>query len=528
MFPIPPLLREGPAAVPRLRRPAVILPVVALLLVGGAVAVPALTGGDAELTGLPDRPLNAEGLAGAVVSTPARDGARLLVDGKPVGAAEGGTLRAPLAGLADGSHTVAVETAGAFGRTSRTERTVTVDSTPPQLSITPVEPVGIRDKVTVVGSAPDAVHVATASGRDVEVGKDGAFRLPFDTPPAGERLVALDAAGNRTDVPLDVPVSHPGMRAVHMTALAWTAKSLREPILDLAREGRIDTIQLDIKDESGEIGFESTNPLAKKIGAVKGYYDAPAVIKELHDMKLRVVGRVVAFRDPILAPWAYEHGRKDMVTQAPDGSPYQGAYGGFTNFANADVRRYNIDLAAEAAKLGFDDVLYDYCRRPDGKLSTMKFPGLKETPEQSVAGFMAESRAALRPLGAYVGASVFGIAADRPTQIAQDIPAMGKYLDYVAPMVYPSHWAKGEYGVADPNHQPGAIVERSLKVFQEDLKGTQTKVMPWLQDFSLGATYGPAQVRAQIDAAAKIGVDSFLLWNAGARYQTGALEPHKA
>jgi hypothetical protein len=508
--------------------PRVVVPVVGVLLVAGAVAVPRFQHGDAVLDGLPDRPLSATALQSTVVSTPASGGAKLLVDGRAVGQQQGGRLTAPLSGLADGRHTVAVEEAGGLlGGGSRTERTVVVDSTPPVLTVAPIAPVGIRDKVTVTGTVRDAVHLATADGRDVPVGRDGTFTATYPTPPAGDRLVALDAAGNRTTAAVDAPVVHPEMRAVHMTALAWTSRQLRDPILALAKQGKIDTIELDIKDESGLIGFDSQNPLARKAGAVKGYYDAAAVTKQLHGMGLRVVGRLVAFRDPVLAPYAYSHGRKDMVTQDPKGQPYQGKYGGFTNFASADVRKYNIDIAVEAAKLGFDDVLYDYCRRPDGKLSTMQFPGLKESPEKAVAGFMAESRAALRPLGVYVGASVFGIAADRPTQIAQDIPLMSRSLDYIAPMVYPSHWGPGEYGVANPNKQPGPIVERSLKIFQADVKGTPTKIMPWLQDFSLGVHYGPAEVKAQIDAAARAGVDSFLLWNAGARYQGAALVARK-
>ena len=93
----------------------------------------------------------------------------------------------------------------------------------------------------------------------------------------------------------------------------------------------------------------------------------------------------------------------------------------------------------------------------------MIFPGLKGTPEQSIATFLGEARKALKPYGTFLGASVFGVAATRPTEVAQDIPAIGRNVDYVAPMVYPSHWGNGEYNVAYPNAEPYEIVQRSLE-----------------------------------------------------------------
>jgi hypothetical protein len=512
--------------VPRLRRPLVLVPLAVAVAVAGTAAYALPDDDQPVIAAGPEGPLNAESRDRTEFSVdPGGRPVRLLLDGEQVAASDGEPLRHTFRGLADGEYELVAEVERGFPRgAARTSRALVVDTTPPVLELADVEPVGIRDAVTVAGRAEGAVRV-TAADQDVEVSEDGSFELAYDTPPSSQEVVAVDAAGNRTTATVDVPVAHPGMRAVHMTALAWTSATLREPILQLAREGRIDTIQLDIKDESGDVGHRSAHPLANEVGAVRGYYDAEQALAEIHALGLRVVGRIVAFRDPVLAPWAFANGKRDWVIQHPDGSPYQGRYGGFTNFASPEVRRYNIELAVEAAELGFDDILYDYCRRPDGPLDNLRFPGLTGTPEEAVALFMEESRAALRPLGVYVGASVYGIAADRPTQIAQDIPAMSRHLDYVAPMVYPSHWGPGEYGVADPARMPGPIVERSLAVFQDRVEGTQTKVMPWLQDFSLGVTYGPAEVRAQIDAARRVGIPDWILWNAGARYQGAALDP---
>jgi hypothetical protein len=251
-------------------------------------------------------------------------------------------------------------------------------------------------------------------------------------------------------------------------------------------------------------------------------YDLAAAIADLHERGVSVVGRIVAFADPVLAANAWENGRRDMVLQTRNGNQYSG-YGGFTNFAHPEVRGYLVDLAEEAAAAGVDGILWDYVRRPDGDLDGLSIPGLEGTPEEAIASFLAESRARLAPYDVDHGASVYGVAATRPTEIGQDIPAMAKSLDYVAPMVYPSHWGPGEYGVADPNRQPYEIVRRSLADFQLAVEGTDARVVPWLQDFSLGVTYRTAEVKAQIDAAADIGIDEWLLWDAGTRYTESAL-----
>jgi hypothetical protein len=157
----------------------------------------------------------------------------------------------------------------------------------------------------------------------------------------------------------------------------------------------------------------------------------------------------------------------------------------------------------------------------------MRFPGLHGSPSAAIVGFLRETRLALRPYKTMLGASVFGIAATRPDQVAQDVPAMARQVDYIAPLVYPSHWGRGEYNVSDPNAEPFAIVERSLFDFQRDVGGTPARLVPWLQDFSLGGVvYGPPQVRAQITAARKLGVDEFLLWDPGVTYTAAALEPN--
>ncbi|MEW2418450.1 putative glycoside hydrolase [Streptomyces sp. NPDC046866] len=453
---------------------------------------------------------------------------RATLDGAAVPlTADGARLKLVLPHLKEGRHTLVVDGAGSFPfASSRQVVGFSVDATAPELNVADPE-VKKAGPVTITGKASTDARVSV-NGKSVPVDKTGAFKatVPKGTPVV--TVTAVDRAGNTTTKDVSARGRRPMIRAAHITAIGWGDDTLRGDILALVRSGKLNAVELDVKDEDGEVGYASQVPLARRIGAAKGYYDARKAIAEIHAAGAQAIGRIVAFRDPKLASAAWKSGQQDQLVLTPDGEPYDGGHYGalsFTNFANPTVRKYNQDLAVEAARLGFDDILYDYVRRPDGPLADMRFPGIgTTTPEQSITSFVADTRTALRPQAKYLGVSVFGIAATRPTEIAQDIGSLAKVTDYIAPMVYPSHWGPGEYGVAEPDTAPYAIVQRSLADFARQAKGTQAEIIPWLQDFSMGSTYGPTEVAEQIKAAAANKMNSFILWNAGARYQGAALQ----
>lgn len=434
-----------------------------------------------------------------------------------------------LAELADGTHVLEV-TAGAdtlLRNPTTTSLTFTLDTTPPQVELPDtIEAAGLADPLELTFTTTDASEVTAV---DAEVTHaDGTGTATWPHTPAEVTVTAFDTAGNQVTATAPVIVSYPGGRAVHTTPSAWQHEPKRTPIIEMVEAGLIDAVQLDVKDEAGDIGFDSDVPLANDSGAdaMNENFDAAAAVQQIHDLGARVIGRLVVYKDTKLAQWAWENDRRDMVTQTTDGQPFTGSYGefAFTNPANPEVQQYNVDIAMEAAALGFDDILYDYIRRPDGALDAMVFPGIGErTPEEAVVEVMATAYPLLRDQGVWVGASVFGIAITRPLEIAQDVPAMAPHLDYVSPMVYPNHWGPGEYGLSSPVDAPYEIVQQSLADFQDVLEPTGTVVMPWLQDFG---GYGEAEVRAQIDATTDAtGNEWFILWNSGANYTTSALDP---
>lgn len=438
-----------------------------------------------------------------------------------------------LSGLPDGEHrlTVVVDRSFPF-RSLRAAREFVLDTTPPSIEVlSPTDPVPVNQEVTVsVRVAADDIAAVTIDGEQAAPDENGTISKTYPEPPdAGVVITATDAVGNTAEelVPIELALAGapgaPPMIGVHATGWTWATPELKDPIMEMIDAGLINTVELDLKDEGGDVWYDTGVELAHEIGAVTELYDLEQAVEELHAKGVRVVGRIVNFRDPRLANYAVQNGHLDWVIQNPDGSAY-GQYGGFTNPFDPDVREYNMALAEEAARLGVDDIMYDYVRRPD-TLQEIVYPGQDGEPEDAIVSFLAESRERVHAAGARLAAAVFGIAATRPHEVAQDIPRMAAEVDYIAPMIYPSHWGPGEYGVENPNAQPYDITFRSLSDFVQQVEGTGAFIVAWVQDFSLGIEYGEAEVRAQIDAARDAGVEHILLWDAATTYTRAALDP---
>jgi hypothetical protein len=310
------------------------------------------------------------------------------------------------------------------------------------------------------------------------------------------------------------------IRGVHVTmALASLRGKVRE-YLSLTEAG-LTALELDVKDENGEVAFIRPGvPLARRIGAADAYYNPRQAAKAAHASGVYLIGRIVVFEDPILS-----QSRPDMAIRRADGAVWTNAAGlGWTNPYDERVWDYNLDVAEAAVTAGFDEIMFDYVRFPtDGDVSSAVFAGKRGSKAAAIERFFQYARSRLEPLGARVSAAVFGLSATRGMGIGQKPRRLAPYLDSIYPMVYPSHYGSGEYDLPDPNAVPGITVARSLKDFRRVLRGRETLLVPWLQDFDLGRDYTTADVRAQIQAARDLRSKGFLLWNPSGVYTASAL-----
>jgi hypothetical protein len=311
------------------------------------------------------------------------------------------------------------------------------------------------------------------------------------------------------------------LRGVHVTMALLTLDGKLDEYLGMTRDG-MTAIELDVKDENGDVAFRSAHaPLAQKIGSAKDYYAPKQVVPRIHEAGLYLIGRVVVFEDPFLA-----RKRPGYAIQRRGGGVWTNDIGlGWANPYDKRVWDYNLDVAEAAARAGFDEIMFDYVRFPtDGDVGSAVFPGkVNERKGETMARFLAAARDRLEPLGVRVSAAVFGLSATRDLGIGQRPRLLARYLDAMYPMVYPSHFGAGEYGIDDPNASPQQTITMSLRTFRRALRGMDTRLTPWLQDFSLGRTYTLRDVEAQILAARRMKAAGFLLWNAGGVYTAEAL-----
>jgi hypothetical protein len=310
------------------------------------------------------------------------------------------------------------------------------------------------------------------------------------------------------------------VRGVHVTmALAGIPGKLDEYIA--MKASGLNTIELDVKDENGDIAFPVAVPLARKIGAAKRYYNAQRAVAKVHAAGLYLIGRVVTFEDPALS-----EGAPSFAVRRADGSRWLNNAGlGWANPYDHRVWKYNVDIAEQAASLGFDEIQFDYVRFPsDGDISQISYPGKHAQPMGwTIPLFLKYARSRLKPLGVRISVDVFGLSATRDLGIAQFPRRIAPLVDAVYPMVYPSHYVAGEFNIIDPDSRPGTTVAYSLRDFREKLRGRSAKLIPWLQDFSLGRTYTLGDVQDEIQAARLEHVKGFMLWNAAGVYTVKAL-----
>jgi hypothetical protein len=312
------------------------------------------------------------------------------------------------------------------------------------------------------------------------------------------------------------------VRGLHVTmALAGLGGKIDEYIA-LKALG-LNTLEVDLKDEHGKVGFVSSAlpKLAREVAASRPFYDVDKVVREVHGGGMYLIGRVVVMEDPTLSA-----ARPDLALLTPDGSRWLDNGGlGWVNPYDRRVWRYVVGVGAAAAKAGFDEIQFDYVRFPsDGDVSQIVYRHKVHEPKgTTVARFLRYASSRLHPLGVRVSADVFGLAATHDLGIGQVPKRVAEYVDALYPMVYPSHFSPGEYGIRDHDAYPGRTVARALLDFRRQLKGTRLTLIPWLQDFSVARRYTLIEVTDQIAATRRQHTGGYLLWNPEGIYTREAL-----
>ncbi|HET9440468.1 MAG TPA: putative glycoside hydrolase [Longimicrobiales bacterium] len=313
---------------------------------------------------------------------------------------------------------------------------------------------------------------------------------------------------------------------------AWAAGSTRKlsRLIDLADRTEINSFVIDVK-EGGEVSYQSKVKLAIAAGANRDYIRNPRrMLDSLRAHNIYPIARIVVFKDPVLA-----EARPELAVKDKAGNVWKDNKGkAWVDTYNRAVWDYNVELAREAIELGFSEIQWDYIRFTDAPMSYRAravYPAAAGRKRQAVVReFMLYARAKLADLKVPVTADVFGLTVSSRGDmgIGQEWEQMVDAVDVILPMVYPSHYIPGNFGLSRPNAYPYRVIHRSMSDAIERSRpfANAADIRPWLQAFTLGPPkYTPAHVRAQIQAVYDVGLKEWVLWSPGSNYDAAALAP---
>ena len=363
------------------------------------------------------------------------------------------------------------------------------------------------------------------------------------------------------------------LKAIYMTQCVVGTKDFRQRLVEIADTTEINSILIDIKDFSGKIAFKpedsGSQHFADLLEAYKaadcGAGDMKEFISYLHGKGIYVIGRITVFQDPFMTSRYPERAVKSRATG--------GVWKDFKGLSFIDVGAkehwdYIVELSKQSYAIGFDELNFDYIRYPsDGNMKDTAFmlPTGKQKSEM-LTEFFAYLHDALKPTGVVLSADLFGMTTTSrdDLNIGQVLEKALPYFDYIAPMVYPSHYPKGFNGYTNPNDNVYGVIHFAMKGAVDRVKtfynlvpppvpvvsagATSTsssfapavpawkapssetvakhiqKLRPWIQDFDYGGNYDIAEVQAQIKATYDVGLTSWMIWSPSNKYTVGALK----
>ena len=332
----------------------------------------------------------------------------------------------------------------------------------------------------------------------------------------------LERAGGRIALAPLVP------RALYLTSYGIASRRLRDAALALAHTTEINALVIDLKSERGLVAYPSRVPLALEIGAEQPILigNLEGLVDSLHALGIYAIARIVVFRDSRLAG-----SRPDLAVRTAGGALWRDREGmAWTDPFSRYVWKYNVDVAVEAARAGFDEIQFDYVRFPDVPGLVFSQRSTERSRVAAISGFLALARRELTPYNVFLSADIFGYVCWNldDTGIGQTLAAILPQVDYVSPMLYPSTFQYGIPGIPDPVAHPFAVVLRSLEQAISRTGVPPDRFRPWLQAFRDYAfdrrDFTGAQIRAQINAAQDVGADGFMLWNPRNVYTPAGLQ----
>lgn len=329
--------------------------------------------------------------------------------------------------------------------------------------------------------------------------------------------------------------NHQKVRGIYVTG-PMAGSAAMDNLITLVDETELNAMVIDVKNDDGNITYKMNLDSARETGACVNYIsDMEGLMAKLKEHHIYTIARVVCFKDPYLAA-----AKAELALKKPDGTSVTDANGlAFVNPYCEETWEYIVDVAIAASELGFDEIQFDYVRFPIGADADAADYGVDlntYTKEQAITGFLSYAAERFGEENIVFGADVFGTIIGSETdveRVGQNYRTLGETVDVLSPMVYPSHYANGVFGLDVPDAHPYETVLAALQGSGKELEtigeADRAVVRPWLQSFTATwvdghIPYEGEEIRQQIQAVHDAGYEEWILWNASNRYSAEGLE----
>jgi LysM repeat protein len=321
------------------------------------------------------------------------------------------------------------------------------------------------------------------------------------------------------------------IRATYVSYFAAGHQETRDSILHLLNTTELNAVVIDAKSDFGRLTYPSQNGLAHEIGAgrdgLEGFGQFMSQVKEREGYP---IARIVVFKDNLLA-----RARPDLAVKTKTDTFWvDGDQLGWADPFQIAVWEYNIQLAVEAAGLGFEEIHFDLVRFPtlsQAGAPTFSQPANADSRVAAITGFLSAARGQLKPFEVKVSARVLGYTCWRTDDyvIGQNLERIAENVDVLSPALYPTTFDKGIPGIKLPVTQPYEVVYQSVRRTAERVQGMGCDIRPWIQDFPDyrfdNRSFTKTEIQAQIKACFDAGATGYMVWNPNGNYTPDAYAP---
>lgn len=334
----------------------------------------------------------------------------------------------------------------------------------------------------------------------------------------GYRPYTLSKETNSTTVALE-PIT---VKALYLSFWRASNNSPRlKEILEIIEKTEINSIVVDVKSEYGSTSYKTSFEKANGYGAHndRTNRDIEQFMKLMKSKNIYTIARIVTFKDELQAS-----NNPEYAIKKSDGTLWRN----HDEMAWVDpfdkrAHEYTVSIAEDAARVGFDEINFDYIRFPAKDGLSFSKESTQESRVEAISEFLKLAQNRLRKYGVFISVDTYGNICweDHDMGIGQMIEPLARYADYIAPMLYPSGFAKGSFGLENPSEHPHAVIYRSLKNIEDQIESKRLR--PWLQSFKDYAhrkiEYNYFEINEQIRAAADTNTSGWMLWSPSSRYE---------